>query len=183
MYDLAPLNLGSLKTSLLVPPLLGTFYLVLGLLTVAADNLSPEPATAAAQARASNEASVAFLALNFGALAAALALSAALFEQQQQPAVIGVSLAAVTAVNWLVFDRTRQGLALAALCGLGAPAAEVVLMAATHCWHYPRADVGGVMVSWVPWCYAFYTPAVSNLARYLWATCRPPVGYRQTPGQ
>jgi heat shock protein 5 len=164
-----------------VPPLLGTFYLVLGLLTVAADNLRPGPATAAAQARASNESSVGFLALNFGALAAALALSAALFEQQQQPAVIGAVLAAVTAVNWVVFDRTKQGLALAALCGLGAPAAEVVLMATTHCWHYPRADVASVFVSWVPWCYAFYTPAVSNLARYLWATCRPPVGYGETP--
>jgi heat shock protein 5 len=150
---------------------------VLGLLTVAADNLRPSPATAAAQERASNPSSVAFLAANFGALAAALALSASLYESQQPPSVIFVALAAVTAANWALFDRTQQGIALAALCGLGAPAAEVVLMALTHCWHYPRADVAGVFVSWVPWCYAFYTPAVSNLARYLWATCRPPPEY------
>lgn len=177
MYDLGPLNLGALKTSLLVPPLLGTFYVVLGLLTVAADNLSPGPATAAAQERASNASSVAFLALNFGVLAAALALSATLYESQQPTAVIHAALAVVTVANWALFDRTKQGVALAALCGLGAPAAEVVLMVVTHCWHYPRADVAGMFVSWVPWCYAFYTPAVSNLARYLWATCRPPPEY------
>lgn len=176
MYDIAPLHLGSLETSWLVPPLLGTFYIVLGFLTIAADNSSPGPATAATQIRASNEASVGFLALNFGALAAALALSAYMYETQQPSGVIFGVLAAVTALNWALFDRTKQGLVLAAVCGLGAPAAEVVLMAVTHCWHYPRADVGGVFVSWVPWCYAFYTPAVSNLARYLWVTCRPPAG-------
>jgi len=174
VYDLSPITLGPLHTSLLVPPLLGTFYVVLGLLTIAADNNSPGPATTAAQQRAADANSVGFLALNFGALSAALALSATLYDSQQPASVIFASLAAVTALNWALFDRTKQGLALAALCGLGAPAAEVVLMAVTHCWHYPRADVAGVFVSWVPWCYAFYTPAVSNLARYLWATCRPP---------
>lgn len=157
-----------------MPPLLGTFYLVLGVLTVAADNASPGPATAAVQRRAADESSVGFLAANFGALAAALALSATLYESEQPAVVIGGALAAVTAANWALFDGTKQGLALAALCGLGAPAAELVLMSLTHCWHYPRADVAGVFVSWVPWCYAFYVPAVSNLARYLWATCRPP---------
>lgn len=174
MYDVAPITLGPLPTSLLVPPLLGTFYVMLGLLTVAADSNTPGPATAAAVQRASNESSVGFLALNFGALAAALALSAYLYQSEQPSSVIFGALAAVTAVNWALFDRTKQGLGLAALCGLGAPAAEVVLMAATHCWHYPRADVAGVFVSWVPWCYAFYTPAVSNLARYLWVICKPP---------
>lgn len=157
-----------------MPPLLGTFYVVLALLTIAADNNSPGPATAAAQQRASDSSSVGFLALNFGALAASLALSADLYNSQQPSNVIFGILAAVTALNWAVFDRTKQGLGLAALCGLGAPAAEVVLMAVTHCWRYPRADVAGVFVSWVPWCYAFYTPAVSNLARYLWVTCRAP---------
>lgn len=171
---MAPITMGGLHTSLLVPPLLGTLYVVLALLAVAADSLSPGPATAAAQQRASDSSSVAFLALNFGALAASLALSADLYNSQQPSTVIFGVLAAVTALNWVVFDRTKQGLALAALCGLGAPAAEVVLMVLTHCWHYPRADVAGVFVSWVPWCYAFYTPAVSNLARYLWATCRAP---------
>jgi heat shock protein 5 len=158
---------------------LGTFYVVLGLLAVAADNTrlaGGDAATAAAITRAAGGSAVPFLAANFGALAAALAASAALYEQQQQPGVIFGALAAVTAANWVVFDRTQQGLVLGALCGLAAPAAELVLMAATHCWHYPRADVAGVFVSWVPWCYAFYTPAVCNLARYLWATCRAPDG-------
>ena len=52
-------------------------------------------------------------------------------------------------------------------CGLTSP---------TTCdnvqWHYPQADLQfgdwGSFVSWVPWCYAFYTPALALLARHLW---------------
>lgn len=173
MYDLAPVQLGPLATSALVPPLLGTFYVVLGFLTCAADNLTPGPATAAAKQRAESDL---FVALSFGVLAAALTCSAVLYESQWHPGQIFAMLAGISAVNWAMFDRTRQGLVLAAVCGLGAPAAEVVLMAVSHCWHYSKPDVGGVFVSWVPLCYFFYTPAVSNLARYLWQTCRLPEG-------
>jgi endoplasmic reticulum chaperone BiP len=76
---------------------------------------------------------------------------------------------AVAVANWAVFDRTKQGIALAALCALGAPAAELVLLQIVPLWHYPRGDIlGGAFVSWVPWCYAFYTPFLTNLARCLW---------------
>lgn len=37
-----------------------------------------------------------------------------------------------------------------------------------------RGDLlDGALVSWVPWCYCFYTPAVSNLARFVWRTAQP----------
>lgn len=113
-----------------------------------------------------------YVALCTGLLAASLQLSAMMFTQGTPPGQIGLALAASTAATWYLLDGTRQGLACAALCALGAPAAEVVLMGATHCWHYTRPDVGGVFVSWVPWCYAFYTPTVANLARHLWLTSR-----------
>ncbi len=38
MYEIFPLDLGDLKTSLVVPPLLGVFYVVLGSLFVVADS-------------------------------------------------------------------------------------------------------------------------------------------------
>lgn len=30
-------------------------------------------------------------------------------------------------------------------------------------------------MSWVPWCYAFYTPALCNLARFTWTQCKESV--------
>ena len=116
------------------------------------------------------------IAAAFGALAASLQLSASLLSSGAPFWQIHVALAAAAALNWRVFDGTRQGLALALLCGLGAPAIEVAINSQLlQLWHYPRGDVlGGQMVSWVPWCYFFYTPALSSLARFVWAEARPP---------
>lgn len=135
-------------------------------------------------------------------------------------------LGACCAGTWAALDRTRQTLFLCALCGLGAPAAEVrrvlhtlppccphryrtrcpaqpcwppsaALPETYHCvpaqvllnsvllpggplWTYPHADLhlaagwclgagrAAEMVSWVPWCYASYVPALAALARHLW---------------
>lgn len=177
---MAPINVGPLTTSLLVPPLLATFYVVLGLLSCMADNLAAGSTshTAAVQRPAGSNGSasamIGFLAACFGVLALNLYISASLFDAQVPPSQILTVLAALAAGNWYLFDRTGHGVALSVLCGLGAPAAELVLMSLTGCWHYSRPDLGGVFVSWVPLCYAFYVPAVSNLARYLWKNCRPP---------
>ena len=54
-------------------------------------------------------------------------------------------LAAVGAANWRAFDDTRQGLALAAVCAIVAPAAELVIMRWLGLWHYPRPDVFGTL--------------------------------------
>ncbi|KAF8065737.1 IFT81 [Scenedesmus sp. PABB004] len=150
VYDAAPLTLGpapGLPTSAAVPALLAAFYAVLGALACGADNLAGgdgDAATAAARARAARGLA-AWVAPCGAALAASLAASAALYERGAPPASIAAVLAALTAANWAAWDRTAQGAALMALCGVGAPAAELVLMAATHCWHYPAADlsVGG----------------------------------------
>ena len=54
---------------------------------------------------------------------------------------IALILAACAAGNWRAFDRTLQGLLLAALCGLGAPASELLLMKLLHVWHYAKPGV------------------------------------------
>ena len=51
---------------------------------------------------------------------------------------IAAILAACAAANWAIFDRTKQGLLLATLCGLAAPVSELLLMKVFHVWHYPR---------------------------------------------
>lgn len=167
VYDMFPVVLGPLRTSALVPVLLAAFYLVLGSLFPLMDNLNPSPETDAARARAGN---VGFVALSFGVLAALLYLSATLHDQGVPTWQIHAALGTGALVNWRLFDGTKQGVGLALLCAIGAPAAEVLLNSIVPLWHYPRADLGGVFVSWVPWCYFFYTPALGNLARYTWST-------------
>jgi hypothetical protein len=180
VYDIAPVQWGGLTTSLLVPPLLLSFYVVLGLLACLADNLTAgSSATEAARRRMnpreSGSSAAAYLAACFGVLALNLYVSASFFHAETSPAEIFWVLGALAAVNWTCFDCTNQGVWLGLLCAFGAPAAELVLMSLTGCWHYSRPDLAGVFVSWVPLCYLFYVPAVSNLARYLWQVCRPPV--------
>jgi len=57
------------------------------------------------------------------------------------PQIAGI-LAACAAANWAIFDKTLQGLLLAALCGMSAPASELLLMKVFHVWHY--AKPGGI---------------------------------------
>ncbi|EFJ49272.1 luminal binding protein Bip2 [Volvox carteri f. nagariensis] len=161
VYDMAPVVLGGLKTSLVVPPLLALFYVVLGTLHPVMDNLNPAPETASIRSSSSD---VGFVALAFGALAGLLQLSAVLYDKGVPYWQIHSVLGFAALINWRVFDGTRQGIFLALLCGFGAPAVEVLLLQVVPLWHYPRADLGGVFVSWVFWCYFFYTPALGSLA-------------------
>jgi hypothetical protein len=67
------------------------------------------------------------------------------------------------------------------LCALGAPAAELVLMAAAHTWHYSRPDIlqslgGGGFVSFVPCCYGGYVPLLALFTRALAARGAPKPG-------
>lgn len=80
-------------------------------------------------------------------LAAIIYTSATLHGMEVPTPQIGAVLAAITLVNWTVFDRTPQGALLAVLCGVGAPLSEVILNAVFGLWHYPREDLPG-MVSW-----------------------------------
>lgn len=164
VYDLYPIVIGGLQTSLLVPPVLGLFYVVLGLLYLLLDNRVPGQQTTQARARAED---VGKVAMSFGALALMLQLSAILYSAEVPYWQVHLVLAAVGLTNWRMFDYTAQGLVLALVCGVGAPLCELVLLGNWDLWHYPQADMFGI-VSWVVWCYFFYTPAVGNLARCLY---------------
>lgn len=101
-----------------------------------------------------------------------LQLSSYLYVEDYSSSTICLILAACAAINYLVFDGTKQGLFIALLCATAAPASELLLMNTLDLWHYPNGElctsIAGGIPKWVPFCYFFYVPAVSNLARYLW---------------
>lgn len=182
-YDSYPFSILGLHSSAWVPPLLGAFYAVAGGLIVTLDWLSTsdldipalKPLTAPLRTYTnieqtwdtrSERTSLAAVALATGALAYLLELSANLYGNRVPYSQIHLALALSTVLNWRAFDGTRQGIALAALIGIAAPLSEVVIMK-FGLWHYPKPDLLG-LPSWVAWCYAFYAPALSNLARSLW---------------
>jgi heat shock protein 5 len=87
---------------------------------------------------------------------------------------ICVVMALCAFINYLLFDSTKQGMALALACAVAAPAAELLLMQTWGLWHYPAGDlatsIGGGLPKWVPFCYFLYVPWVASLSRYLWKT-------------
>ena len=185
VYDVAPLRVpllpggaadstaAVLETSLLVPPLLATWYAVMGGLVLAADAFWAErPDTQAARARAARG-GAAGAAAAYGLLAANLQLSATLYSGGDLPhPQIAAVLAATWAATWWLLDRTRQGALLSVVCAVGAPLAELALMAWGHTWRYPRGDLqllngGAPFVSFVPCCYGGYVPVLALLTRHL----------------
>ncbi|KAL4458410.1 hypothetical protein ABPG75_013275 [Micractinium tetrahymenae] len=175
IYDKLPLVHGGLHTSAVVPPLLAgkrrAFYMSLGGLYLKADSWLLERGDSATEA-AYRRCNLGTMCLSFGAVAATLALSSVLYASEVPPDQISLILAACAAANYLVFDSTKQGLALALLCALACPAAELMIMHILQLWHYPGATLfteipHSGMLAWVPWCYFAYTPAVAQLTRYL----------------
>ena len=76
-----------------------------------------------------------------------LAVSSTMYSDGAPFNTISLALAALAVANFLLFDGTKQGLALAVVCAVGAPAAELVLMQGAGVWHYPdgeRAEGVGV---------------------------------------
>jgi hypothetical protein len=147
----------------------------MGALFLAADALLPFGGAAATEAAAARAAAWGWpgVAAGYGLLASNLALSAALYSSGAGYGygAIAAGLLATWTGSWWLLDRTRQGAALAVLCALGAPAAELVLMGAAHTWHYSRPDVllglGGGFVSFVPCCYGGYVPLLALFTRTL----------------
>ncbi|PSC68359.1 luminal binding Bip2 [Micractinium conductrix] len=171
VYDKLPLVHGGLHTSAFVPPLLAAFYLALGGLYLAADGWFLEGSDAATES-AFRRCNLGTMCLSFGAVAATLALSSGLYAADVSPDQISLALMGCAALNYLVFDGTKQGLALGLLCALVCPASELMLMHILQLWHYPEATIlteipHSGMLAWVPWCYFAYTPAVAQLSRYL----------------
>eukprot|EP01041_Mallomonas_annulata_P010260 gene10260-21405_t len=77
-----------------------------------------------------------------------------------------VSLAAIAAAGFLLFDRSAAGLALGAATAIAGPVAEIFLVNRLHLYEYTHADFVGVC-SWIPWVYLLGAPAVGNLSRRL----------------
>jgi len=183
IYDLFPIQLiSTMPTSLAVPPLLATFYATIGGLVLMSDSMMLSLGDKVTK-NAHKESGLLKTTLSFAALTAILQLSAFLYAQDISYDAITFTLALAAAINYIVFDSTKQGLALAALCAVGAPACELFLMENFHLWHYPvvgaaannltlMGSIDGGIPSWVPWCYFAYIPALSNLARYLNKTLR-----------
>ncbi|KAK9918242.1 hypothetical protein WJX75_002527 [Coccomyxa subellipsoidea] len=194
-YDKAPVTLGSLHSSAWVFVLLGAFYATIGSCFPVLDALAlPQSSGGAAEGteqeegpgkpvqaqqgwlvtatqRAVGRANAPRAVLALGVVAALHQLSSMLYAAGVPSHQIGAVLAVAAVLNWRLFDGTPQGLALAALCGIGAPVSELVLMKYLGLWHYENPDlvVGGVgLPSWVPWCYFFYTAWLANVTRALW---------------
>lgn len=196
-YDFGSVQIGSLSTSLFVPPLLGVFYVVLGALhgALSADSDSGSKGGGGAEAEEGGLSSAArefaFAAAAFGVLAANLEVSALLFESGAPSATTAAALAPLVLANWAFFEpgpfsslslgtpRVRL-LLLAAFCGVAAPYCELPLLspdafglAFPSLWHYTAPDwfPGGPqfagMNGFVPLCYLMYVPAVGRLRRAL----------------
>lgn len=173
VYDVGTMQLGGAESSLWVPPLLAAYYAILGSIILWSDyRLAASgdgPTIGSLKASGLSR-----TALSFGALAAMLELSSVLYTSHHPSELIAFALAAVAAVNYLAFDGTKQGLLLAAVCALGAPAVELLLMSMLHLWHYPQGDLWSFagewsgIPRWVPLCYFMYVPAVANYTRWLW---------------
>eukprot|EP00475_Leptophrys_vorax_P033978 TRINITY_DN54286_c0_g1_i1.p1 TRINITY_DN54286_c0_g1~~TRINITY_DN54286_c0_g1_i1.p1 ORF type:complete len:180 (-),score=2.64 TRINITY_DN54286_c0_g1_i1:177-716(-) len=160
-----------LYTSVWVFPLLGAMYSVVGGLQLLLDGEtrrwlpdSPQPPSG----------SWLKILSCMGVLIGLLRLSSMLYASEEVPSPVIFSILLVCAhANWLAFDRTLLGYALAMLVAVGAPLSEVVIIKQFGLWHYTEPDVeiaGEGLVSWTMWCYFFYTQWVGTVARTLAAT-------------
>ncbi|KAH7432757.1 hypothetical protein KP509_07G038300 [Ceratopteris richardii] len=162
VYDDWAINIGSLKTNIVVPPLLGIFYGVVGLLQLVLDNLFAKGRLPKTDSKR--------LFLSFLFLVFILELSAEMYKSGTPYNIEAYALFGLAELNWYLFDRTWWGFGLAAVAGVCCPLAEVPLMKFFNLWHYPNANIvvfDEGLVTWILACYFSYIPFLANLSRWL----------------
>ncbi|GMH39877.1 hypothetical protein BSKO_07781 [Bryopsis sp. KO-2023] len=160
-YDAFPIQIMWTDSSLLVPPFMGAFYVVIGGLFPLLDSYLNVWDRAALYKITWEK-----LILSFAALTGMFQITALMYHSGVPYWAMSISLCLISVANWELFDGTTQGLILGALCGMGVELIEAPLLDLFHPWHYMHPDMAGVP-SFLIWCNVFYTPFLANLSRKL----------------
>ncbi|KAL0025283.1 hypothetical protein WJX79_000409 [Trebouxia sp. C0005] len=170
-YDSGQFDMAGVQSSGWVSLLLGTFYAVIGALHILGDHWQDTEALQTGQTIYRKQ-TVPYVMASVGTVALLLYTSAILYANNIDYTQIAVLLLVLASINFKLFEDTKQGLALAVLCACAAPVSELIIMNVFGLWHYPHPNVfqefGRGLPGWVSVCYFFYTPAVGNMARFIW---------------